>query len=313
MSSLISSISILVILIGLISALRHFGVLRKEDGNLFAHIVTHITLPAVIFDALSHAQQLEWDYILVVIFILLAESLMLMIAWFIGKTLKLADAQLGSLMLVSAFGSSALLGYAIIQEAFPGNADALSEAVVISELGVGIGLFTLGTMVAIYFGKKTSHAFTPLQSLVDFSKSPIFISIVLGLGYWLLGLPTHGAITEPLFDVIHLIAEANTFFVALTVGVLLQFSSLASILGLTLIVIFLKLILSPLLIWLPTLALDLKTWQVQVIILEAAMPSAMLSVVLATKYGCDGVLASRLVFMTTIASIVTTLLMVSWL
>lgn len=313
MSALVSSISILAILIGLISSLRHFGVLRKEDGSLFAHIVTHITLPAVIFDSLSHAQALEWDYMLVVLFVLITELLILVIAWGIGKQLKLADTQLGSLMLVSAFGSSALLGYAIVQQTFPDNADALSEAVFISELGVGIGLFTFGTMVAIYFGKKASHAFTPMQSLIDFAKSPIFISIILGLAYWLLGLPTHGPITEPLFDVIHLIAEANTFFVALTVGVLLQFSSLASILGLTFIVILLKLIVSPFLIWLPTLAMDLKTWQIQVVILEAAMPSAMLSVVLAAKYGCDAVLASKLVFITTLASIFTTLLMVSWL
>jgi malate permease and related proteins len=309
MSSLISSVSTLVVLIGLIAALRHVGVLRQQDGRLFAHIVTHITLPAVIFNALSHARQLEWDYVLVVLFVLLTEILLLFITWIIGKRIKLPETQLGSFMLVSAFGSSALLGYAIVQQTFPGNADALSEAVVISELGVGIGLFTLGTMVAIYFGKKSSHAFTPLHSLIAFLQSPIFIAILLGFVYWGLGLPVSGRFFQPIFDVIRLIAQANTLFVALTVGVLLQFSSLSEILGLALIVILLKLILSPLLVWLPTLAMALEPWQIKIVILEAAMPSAMLSVVLAAKYGCDAILASRLVFITTLASIFTILLM----
>lgn len=313
MNTTLSAISVLVGLIGLVAILRHFRVLQQQDGALFAHIVTHITLPAVIFGALARAQQLEWDYFLVVVFVLAAEILLLWLAWRIGKWLHLADAQLGTLMLVSAFGSSALLGYAIVEQVFPGNADALSEAVMISELGVGIGLFTLGTMVAIYYGKKTSHQLTPIKSLYLFMQSPIFISIVAGLLYSGLNLPLKGAFFSPLFDVLDLIAQANTFFVALTVGVLLQFGSLKSLMSLALVVILLKLIVSPLLVWLPSLAIGLTPWQLQVIILEAAMPSAMLSVVLAAKYGCDATLASRLVFVTSVVSIFSVMLMTTTL
>lgn len=77
-------------------------------------------------------------------------------AWTIGKRLKLANAELGIFMIVSAFGSSALLGYVIIGQIFPANIQALSEAVIVSEIGVGIGLFTIGTMVAIYYGGGSS-------------------------------------------------------------------------------------------------------------------------------------------------------------
>lgn len=113
--STLSSISVLVLLISFIALLRHFKVLKEQDGALFAKIVTHITLPAVIFSVLSHSKALELEYAFVIIFMLLSEIIVLAIAWFIGKRLKISSEQLGTLMIVSAFGSSALLGYAMIE------------------------------------------------------------------------------------------------------------------------------------------------------------------------------------------------------
>ncbi len=302
--SALSSISVLVLLISFIALLRHFKVLKQEDGALFSKIVTQITLPAVVFSVLSHSKALEWEYGVVIIFIFFSEMVVLLIAWFIGKKLKISSAELGTLMIVSAFGSSALLGYALVGQVFPSNIEALSEAVLISELGVGVGLFTIGTMVAIYFGRSATQIQTPLQSIAIFSKSPLFLSIIAGLGYSILGLPTQLPVVKEIFEVIALVSKANTFFVALTVGVLLRFSGIASILPLVIVAIILKLFISPLLVWLPSLGMGLSSLQLEVAVLESAMPSAMLSVVLAAKYGCDAQLASKLVFITTILSII---------
>lgn len=304
------SIVVLITLISLIVLVRRAGLLKPENGSFFAQIVTHLTLPATIFYALSHAQNLQWDYALVVLFILGAEITILALAWWIGRLLKLPKSQLGSLMLVSAFGSSALLGYAIVEQIFPADLNAISEAVFISELGVGVGLFTLGTLVAIYFGShQTQSKITVLQSVLTFAKSPIFISIVAGILYGQLKLPLDGIFFKEIFNAIHLIAQANTFFVVLTIGVMLQFNGFKHLLPLAIVVIVLKLIISPILVWLPALSISLQPWQMEVILLESAMPSAMLSVVLAARYGCDAHLASRLVYITTIASAVTILFM----
>ena len=66
-----------------------------------------------------------------------------------------------------------------------------------------------------------------------------------------------------------------------------------------------KLVLKPILVWFPSQALDLTPMQSGVLILEAAMPPALLTVVLANTYGCDGKLASKLVFSSAVASTVT--------
>jgi predicted permease len=55
--------------------------------------------------------------------------------------------------------------------------------------------------------------------------------------------------------------------------------------------------------------MDLQDWQVQVLVLEAAMPSALLTVVFAKTYGCDAKLASKLIFATLVISSVTAIAM----
>jgi len=303
--SALSSISILALLITFIALLRHRNLLKKEDGQLFAKIVMNITLPAVVFTVLAHTKALNWEYLDIAFCLFFSEITLLFIAWLIGKSMQFPRAQIGTFMLVSAFGSSSLLGYVLIGQMFPSNLLAISEAIVISELGVGIGFFTIGTMIAVYFGSDESQKQTPLQSLIIFARSPLILAIIAGLGYSILNLPTDIPVIKEIFDAIGIIGKANTFFALLTVGVLLEFKGVRSILPFVIVTIILKLCVAPFLVWLPVSLMELSTLQLEVAMLEAAMPSAMLSVVLAAKYGCDAQLASKLIFITTLFSLIT--------
>ncbi len=77
----------------------------------------------------------------------------IILAWAVGRALKLGPKQLGAIILVASFGSSSTLGYALITQVFSGKPTALAEAVIISELGVGILIFTVEVAVAMYFGR----------------------------------------------------------------------------------------------------------------------------------------------------------------
>ncbi|NOQ29507.1 MAG: hypothetical protein GQ570_00140 [Helicobacteraceae bacterium] len=300
--SAVSSISVLVFMIVFVVSLRNLGVLKDEDGALFGKIVVTITLPAVEFYSLAHASKIDAEYLILVLIILSVEVFVLTAAWFIGKALKLENRQLGSFMLVSAFSSSAMLGYAFAQQLFPENIAVMTEMVFTSELGVGIGIFTFGTMVAIYFGNKDSKNVTFSESLFTFLKSPLFMALGAGILWSTFDLPTQTPFFKEFFDAVKLVGHANTFFVTLTVGVALQFIGIKDVLLLAIFVVILKLIVSPLLVFIPFQMMQMEVWQYQVIIIETAMPTAMLSVVLASKYGCDVKLASKLLFITTIMS-----------
>jgi predicted permease len=304
----ISSIVVLVGLILLAMMLRRLGLVKEEQGPLFSALVTRVTLPALIFTSLAKSV-LHWEFALLALLMLVAEVASLGLAWMAGRRLRLPPPQLGSVMLVAGFGSSSLLGYALVTQVYGSDSQAIAEAVIISELGVGPALFTFGTMIAIYYGSSGTDAGARMAEALKFFRSPIFISVVVGLIWSLLGLPTKASFLEPLFQGIGLLGAANTFLVAVTVGVLLHFEGLSSLLTLGLLVVAVKLILKPVLVWLPALGLGLSDTQIQILVLEAAMPSALLTVVLASHYGCDAKLASRLVFTTTLASCISVVTM----
>ncbi len=221
----VSSILVLVGLITLVMVLRRFGVVNEEQGHLFSTPVTRVTLPAWIFVSLARSV-LHWEYAILALVMLLAELASLVLAWLAGRQLRLAAPQQGALLLTAGFGSSALLGYALISQVYADNVHAIAEAVVISELGVGPALFTLGTMIALYYGSEDHAIQGRMVEALRFFRSLIFLSVVAGLLWSTLGLPTDVAYVRILFQALDVPGSANTFLVALTVGVLLHFQGL---------------------------------------------------------------------------------------
>jgi predicted permease len=305
---IIVSIAILMGVILSAILLRGIGLLKEEQGKLFADLVTHVTLPALVFSSLSHAT-IYPKYALLALLMVVAELISLVLAWQVGKRLHLENAQMGAFMLTSAFGSSSFLGYALISEVFPGDIDTMTEAVIISEIGLAPVLFTVGTMVAIYYGQTNLDYKGKLVASLSFFKSPLFFSVVAGLLWSIMKLPVEGVLLTPIFDFLKVLSSANTFLVAMTVGVLLYFTGMLEVIGIILFAVLIKLILKPLMVWIPTLAMNLQDWQIQVMILEAAMPSALLTVVFSKTYGCDAKLASKLIFATLLVSGITVITM----
>lgn len=298
---LVASIAVLLGLICLAAFLRSRGVLKEEQGGTFATLVTHVTLPALIFVSLA-GTPVKWGEAWLAVIMLGAELLALWLGWLAATILRMNRADKGAMILLSGFGSSSLLGYALISQVFQGNTGAMSEAVMVSELGVGPALFTLGTMIAIYYGNEDAGQDARIKAALTFFRSPIFISVIAGLAWSVFGLPTDGPIMGTVMQGVHIAGKANTLMVALLVGVLLKFDGITSVALAGILVCLNKLVLKPIIIWLPTLTMTLQTWEIQVLILEAAMPSALLTVALSRSYGCNAGLASRMVFFTTVIS-----------
>jgi hypothetical protein len=102
-----------------------------------------------------------------------------------------------------------------------------------------------------------------------------------------------------------MVGRANTFLVILTVGAALHFQALREVLPAAAAACALLLLAQPALAWLFSMPMDVTALQREVLVLESSMPSALLSVALSTRYGCNAALASRLVLATAVASVVT--------
>jgi predicted permease len=302
------SIVALVGLILLAMGLRRLGVVKEEHGAIFAKLVTQVTLPALIFVSLVKSP-VQGEYVKLALAMLAAEVACLFLARLAGRWMRLNPPQLGAVVLTAGFGSSSLLGYALIGQVFPDDAKAVTEAVVISELGVGPALFVLGTLIAIYYGSAKTDPKQRWLASLRFFWSPIFVSVLVGLLWSRFGPPATAPAVQALLDGIAVLGSANTLLVTLTVGLLLHFQGLRSLFLVVALVVTIKLLIKPVLVWLPGTAMGLSGVEMQVLILEAAMPSALLTVVLAGHYGCDAQLASKLVLATTAGSLITVLTM----
>lgn len=304
--NLLQSIIVIVGLIGLVQYLRHLGLLRREHASLFARLVTEVTLPALIFVALAKHHPI-WREALLPAFMMSAEFVCLSLAWAVANFLQLSRAQKGAFILASGFGTSALLGYVIVQQVFPTQPVALTDAVFISEIGVGLLIFTLGVFIARYYGAAGEAPGGAGAEILKFFYSPIFVALVFGVV--LASIP--GATANPVFTVIykflHILAQANTWLVILTIGLLLEIKTLGAVVPLVLLAGAIKLIVQPLLVFVPTVWLDIPHLWRQVLVLEAAMPAATLSAVFAQRYGCDAELASLLIFSSVVLSAFTVL------
>ncbi len=304
--NLLQAIIVIIGLIGLVQYLRHLGLLLREHAGLFARLVTEVTLPALIFVSLAK-HHLIWREALLPFLMMGAELVCLALAWVVASLLQLSRPQKGAFILASGFGTSALLGYVIVQQVFPLHPEALTDAVIISEIGVGLLIFTLGVFIARYYGAAGDTRVGAGAETIRFFYSPIFFSLVLGVT----AASIPGVTANPVFAVLnkflHILAQANTWLVIITIGLLLNFRNLGVAVPLVLLAGTIKLIVQPVLVFLPTGWLNVPDLWRQVLVLEAAMPAATLSAVFAQRYGCDAGLASLLIFSSVVLSAFTVL------
>lgn len=310
--SVVTSIVMLLTLILLAMALRRRGLLHEEQGHLFSSLVTKVTLPALIFLSLLRSD-IAWRETELAAAMAVVTLVCLALGWLFAAALGLEAPRRGAVVLVSGFGSSSLLGFALIARVFPSDNQALGEAAILSGLGVQPLLFTLGAVIAMYYGAGQESSGRRWSALRGYLTSPIFLAFVAGLAGGALRTGGAGPVGESVLDAIQVAGGANTFLVTLAVGLLLHLEGLRDVLGVLLGVVAIKLLAMPALLAGPASGIATAPWQVEVLVLEGAMPSAMLSVVFCRSYGCDARLAAKLVLATTLLSAVTAPLMFEWL
>ncbi len=293
----------MIILITIVTLVRKFGVLEKENSKITGNLVLKVTLPALIFSALV-TKNFNSDLLLIAATVAIAEILSLTLAWFGARLLKLSRANTGALMLVSAFGTSTMLGYPLVMQTFPGNVIAMDDAVITSEFGVGILLFLIGPTIAMHYGENKFKGSSIITSIRSFILSPIFIAIIAGIGLSFIDFPTDNIIIDTFSHILTIIGNANFLLVAITIGLLLEPHHILKNVPILLVAILIKLLIQPLITYQIIMWIDINTIAQQVAIIETAMPSATLVAIYAHQYNCKSELVSTTVLVTLIASLI---------
>jgi len=305
--SLVNAILVIVFIYLLAIFFRKKGTLTEAHSLTLARIVTDLFLPAIIFISLAK-QSVGFNQLAPAFVMLLLELTCIALAWIISVLLKFNKKQQGAIVFCSAFGSSTFLGYSIIIQMFPNTPEALSEAVLISEIGVGYPIFILGPILAAYFGSEKPNFKTQLKTSMAFFKSPVFFSLILGLLWGSLNLPGKDNIyMAPLFQLCTVLSAALTPIAILSVGLMFKVPHIKKIIFPLIIVVLIKLLLKPFLAGSSASLLNFPELWKEVLVLLAAMPPAILGAVFLRRYGGDASLASTLVLVASILSCLTLL------
>ena len=295
----------LFLLIVLGSFLRRARVLHVAHVPILNGLVLNVTLPALIFLALTRAPSLHASDARLPVAFWLAEAATMAAAYGLGRLGRLPRAARGALLLVGVFGNTAFLGYPIVLSLLPGE---FPPAVLLDEFGCVIVLYLSGALVGGAFGSQGGDWRGAMRR---FARSPLFLSLAAALAMrlvpWppgLAALPGLRVIGGVLAHCLAYLSQGTTPLILLTLGVSLQPRTALAAPGAAGLPCLLKLIVCPLAMWGACRLLGLHGDLLRVGVLQAAMPTSVLASVLCAQNDMEGPLAVGVVFLTTTLSLV---------
>jgi len=277
--------------------LRRTGILRRSDAHPINQVIIYVGLPAMIFRAV-HGAVLGPDLAIVAAISWGVFAVTALVAWALSRALALPRPIAGGFILAAALGNTGYIGYPIT-EALLGES-GLVRAIFYDVFGTVGCVLIVGLVIAERFGEAEGNRLHPLLEALTF---PAVIALAVGL------LLRPVAIPEMVSVGIDTLANLVVPLIMIVVGVSLrpgaireQAVPLAFLSGI-------RLVLAPLVaLAIGTLALS-DPAAVRLVVLEAGMPSMMLTLVVGERFGLDTDFIAAAILVTTVACVVTIPLM----
>ncbi len=283
----------IIIMIAIGYVLKRIDFLSEKDINPLNKIVMNILLPCMIFSALfSSDLSLIPKLGILPVVILISSFVTGVISFFILKRLGYDDKKLWSVLVTVMIANTAFMGYPVTLGIF--GQDGFLRAIFCDIATMCIFLI-LSFVLVIKFGGTVKKA---IRKIALF---PPLWAIILGLGLNILNIPI-----GPVFDnVINYLGDGAIPLIMISLGLSIDLSGLSrskAMIGFTSIM---KLLFFPFIAFVVVSFLGLLNLEYTVSIVEAAMPSGMLSLLLSITYNLDYELTSDCILINTVISLIT--------
>ncbi len=289
--------ALLIILAGAVA--RRAGVIRREDGPLLVRVVIHLALPPLIFLIIVHAD-LDGALILVPVAGFAIHLILLGLVSLSTKVWGMERPRAGAVIVATAVGNTGFFGLPLI--AASGDGFSLPAAVMYDALATGVITWTSTVAVATAYGRPDDG---PKVSLGDLGRSlllPPTWALVAGLAVNLAGVEELPALVERPFDIL---GAATLPLTMLYAGLMLDLRGVERLWRELGYVIVVKLGVATLIGVGIAALLRLEGDVRNTVIIMAAMPTAMMSLVLGTRSGLRSDVLASAVVVTTLLSTVT--------
>lgn len=282
----------ILILVGYISTKTNL--IDSSLTKKLSKLIMNIFLPCMIINSmqLEYSPTVLKKVLLLILISLLIYAISFLIA-IIFKAISKSKNDIGVYQFAILFSNVGFMGYPIV-EAILGK-DAIFYAAIFN-IPFNLLIMTLGVFVICKENNNYSFSF---KSLIN----PVIISIFIGLSLFILNIKLPYIINRP----IELLGNITTPLSMIVIGSMLCLSSISECVRnkKLYIVSFIRLILMPILIYfiLKGIVYDKLLFSIPIVIVS--MPVASNTAILSSEYNANDKLASQLVFMSTLFSIVT--------
>jgi predicted permease len=285
-------VAVILMLVAVGVALRLSGLLDRTAAKPLNTVLIYAAIPSLVFVAVYRAR-LEFAFLGIVAVAWAVALAGLLVAWLVGRAMRLERPTLGAFMLVAALGNTGYLGYPIATTLF-GDA-GLVRAVFYDVFGTVGVLLTVGIVVAQRFGESDERTH-PVREILTF---PVVIAVIAAL--IMKPVPIPGLVMDWLDG----LAKMTVPLIMISLGLTLDWSKLRGHLAWSGAAAALKLVALPLLGWGLAAVFLREPMLARVAVMQAGMPSMMLSLVFASRFGLDEEFTASAIVLTTTASIVT--------
>jgi len=282
---------IVMILLGVF--LKKIDLLKEEDVETLNNLVINIFLPCLIFSSLYEADVSLLPSLSILTLSTLLTSLIVGICTYILlKSLSWDRKKIWSVILVVVLGNTGFLGYPINHGIY--GAEGLIRAV-FCDCATSITFVILSFILILIFGGTLKAA---LKKIVTFV--PLW-SIIIGVIFNIFNIP----ITSVGVTVVDYLGGATIPLIMISLGLSLNINGLKDNLKEVCLASSIKLIFYPIVALGILALLHVTGFNHTVGLIEAAMSSAMLGLVLAVNYDLDYKLTSDCIFTSTLFSLIT--------
>jgi predicted permease len=281
-----------IVLLG--AALRALGFVDREDARPLNAVIIYVGLPAFIFRAV-HGAPISLASLSTVGVAWLVFAVILGAALIAVRLLRLERRRAGGFVLAASLGNTGYIGYPLTA-ALLGPA-AVPVTVLYDVFGTVMQLVLVGFPLARRYGSgPTMNPRRLLRELVTF---PALVAVIAAL------LTSGVRIPIPVMDWLGVVASMVAPLIMLSVGISLRPKAIARGAAALAVLVGLRLVLAPVVAagFGSLVAGDISVFRTTV--LEASMPSMMLTLAVGERFELDDDFIASAVFVTTALSVIT--------
>ncbi|MDO5814502.1 MAG: AEC family transporter [Methanobrevibacter sp.] len=283
----------IIIMIGLGYFLKRIDFLSEKDINPFNRIVMYILMPCMIFHAIYSADLSLLSKLGILPFVILASSFVTgIISYFILRQFNLDDITLWSVLVTVMIANTAFMGYPVTLGIF--GQEGFLRAIFCDMATLCIFLI-LSFVLILKFGGTVK---TAVKKITFF---PPLWAVVLGLIFNFFNIP----IGSVLDNTVNYLGQGAIPLIMIALGLSIDFSAIKRSKSMIIFTSIMKLAFFPFVAFIIASQIGLVDLQYKISIVEAAMPSGMMSLLLTITYKLDYELTSDCILINTVISLIT--------